>query len=82
MARIDAYDSADDDYEGVFLKKVPTRLGDNNEATFIVNEDDEYSFAASDILMKLPNPETVGGSSRKNHHLKFSFDFKMWDLAY
>ena len=68
MARINTYDSADDDYKGVSLKKVPTRLGDNNEATFIVNEDDEYSFAASDILMKLPNSLTVGGSSRKNHH--------------
>ena len=61
---------------------MPARLGNNNEATFVVNEDDEYSFAASDILMKLPNPLTVGGSLRKNHHLKFSFDFKMWNLAY
>ena len=54
---------------------MPTRLGDNNEATFIVNKYDEYSFAASNILMKLPNPLTVEGSSPKNHHLKFSFDF-------
>ena len=45
-----------------FLKKVPIRLGDNNEANFVVNKDDEYCFAASDILMKLPNPLTIGGS--------------------
>ena len=49
----------DDDYEGVFLKKIPTSFGISNETTFIVNEEDEYSFAASDILIKLTSP-TVG----------------------
>ena len=34
----------DDDYEGVFLKKVPTSFGINNETMIIVNEEDEYSF--------------------------------------
>ena len=32
---------------------MPTRLVDNNEDTFIVNEDDEYYFAASDIFDKI-----------------------------
>ena len=46
-------------YEGVFLKKIPTRLGISDETMFIVNEEDDYSFAASDILIKLPSPDCV-----------------------
>ena len=46
----------DDDYEGVFLKKVPTSFGNSNETKFIVNEEDEYPLAASNILIKLPSP--------------------------
>ena len=46
----------DDNYEGVFLKKVPTSFGISNETTFIVNEEDEYPFTAFDILIKLPSP--------------------------
>ena len=82
VARIDTYDHEDDDYEGVFLEKLPARLGDYNEVIFIVNEKDRYSFAASDILVKLPYPKSVGGSLRKRCNLKFDFDFKKWDLAY
>ena len=47
----------DDEYEGVFFKNVPIRLGISNETTFIINEENEYSFAASDILIKLPSPD-------------------------
>ena len=47
----------DDDYEGVFLKKVTTSFGISNERTFIVNEENKYHFAASQILIKLPSPD-------------------------
>ena len=47
----------DDDYEGVFLKKAPTSFGISDETTFTVNEENEYPFAASDILIKLPSPD-------------------------
>ena len=47
-------------YEGVFLKKVPTSFGISNKTIFIVNKEDEYSFATSDILIKLPFPDCGG----------------------
>ena len=47
----------DDYYKKIFLKTVSTRLGISNETTFIVIVENEYSFDASDILIKLPSPD-------------------------
>ena len=70
------YIAYDENYEEVFLKKVnPTSLGISNETTFIVNKEDEYSFAASGILIELRSPD-CGGSLRKSVNLKFYFDFR------
>ena len=59
----------DDNYEEVFLKKVPT--------SFAISNETRYSFAASDILIKLPSLE-CGGSLSKSVNLKFYFDFRKW----
>ena len=50
----------DNDYEGIFLKKVPTIFGISNKTTFLVNEEDKYFFVASDILIKLLFPDCGG----------------------
>ena len=50
----------DDDYEEVFFKKVLTSFGISNETTFIVDEEDEYSFPATDNLIKFPSPVCGG----------------------
>ena len=39
---------------------LPISSGISNKTTFIVNEEDEYSFAGSDILIKLPSPDCGG----------------------
>ena len=65
----------DDDYERVFFKNVPTSFEISNETTLIANEEDEYYFAASDNLIKLPSPDCEG-SLRKSVNLKFYFDFR------
>ena len=46
----------DDDYEGVFSKSFPLDL-ELAMKVFMVNKEDKYSFAAFDILIKLPSPD-------------------------
>ena len=61
IARINKYDEQDNDYEGVFWEKVPQKLEDHDSQTFIVNDEMVYSFAATDILVKLPYPNALKG---------------------
>ena len=83
IARIDRYDEEDKDYEGVYLEKVPQKLGEETEELkFVIKEGSEYSFGATDIVAKLPNPNILGGSSRRTNYLQFDFDFNLWSLAY
>ena len=59
----------DNDYEGVFSKKVSRKVNPNDctdEPTFIIDENDAASFTSNDILLKLPIPVAVGGSARSN----------------
>ena len=82
IARVDEFDGKD--YEGIFLQKVNRKIipGDNNTApTFIINEGDDASFAPQDIVLKLPAPLIIGGSSKKSSQLRFDYDFSKLDLA-
>ena len=73
----------DNDYEGVFLEKVPQKLEDDDDnQTFVVNDETAYSFTGTDILLKLPYPIALKRSSRRSNYFKFLFDFSKWDLAY
>ena len=69
IARIDSVDGIE--YEGVFLKKVPGRI--QNDGIYIINEDDQAQFMKADVVRKLPVPSIVGGSARKDGHLKFKY---------
>ena len=82
IARVDEFDGKD--YEGIFLQKVNRKIipGDNNTApTFIINEGDGAPFAPQDIVLKLPAPLVIGGSSKKSSQLRFDYDFSKLDLA-
>ena len=83
IARVDDID-ADDEYEGVFLSKINSKIkpGEKPEApTFVINEEDGASFSQEDIVLKLPVPIAVGGSARRSSQLRFDFDFNKVDLA-
>ncbi|GFN73601.1 hypothetical protein PoB_000010700, partial [Plakobranchus ocellatus] len=67
IARVDIID--DDGYEGVFLRKVLSRL--TGKASFIVDNNDTATFLKQDILTKLPVPRVVGGSARRENQLTF-----------
>ena len=79
---MDGFDDENGDYERVFLQKVPRRLKEEEEMIFVVNEQSEYSFSPKDILVTLPLPMMLGGSTRRRRYLQFNYDFKNWDLAY
>ena len=77
IARVDEVN--DGEYEGVFLHKVPSCLKDDC-ISFIIDEKDDASFFASDIVFKLPPPVLVGGTARRAKHLRFNCDFKKWNV--
>ena len=64
------------------MEKVPPKLEDHDSQTFIINDETVLSFAETDILVKLPYPNALKGSSRRSNYLKFLFNFSKWDLAY
>ena len=80
VARVDDYDDENNDYEGMFLQKINSRVYSDGPL-FIVNEQDAAFFAADDIILKLPSPVAIGGSTRRNNLLQFSFDFSKLELA-
>ena len=84
IARIDYCDGDDCEYEGVFLRKVNSKIDSgmaDKGQTFIVNEKDAASFAPDDIVLILSAPVAVGGSERRSNQLRFNFDFSKLGLA-
>lgn len=77
IARIDVNDGKE--YEGIFLQKVPSRV-DSEETTFVPNPDDEACFPVEDIVYKLPQPKSAGGSRRRSGHLVFKCKMDKWHL--
>jgi hypothetical protein len=78
IARIDVIDGKE--YEGIFLQKVPGRA-DSEETTFIPDPTDEvYYFPEEDIVYKLPQPKSAGGSRRRSGHLVFKCNLEKWHL--
>ena len=77
IARIDVIDGKE--YEGIFLQKVPGRV-DSEDTTFVPNTDDEACFTEEDIVYKLPQPKSVGGSRRRSGHLVFKCNLDKWNL--
>ena len=76
IARVDSVEA--DEYEGVFLQKVPGCLKD---VTFVINEDDEATFLHNDIVFKLPPPVALGGTARRASLVRFSCELEKWNLA-
>ena len=76
IARVDLIN--DDDYEGVFLKRLPKKL--NGYSIFVPDESDEASFAKNDVAFKLPMPKQVGGTKRRECQLIFHFDTDRWQV--
>lgn len=52
-----------------------------HQPKFVINEEDAASFAPEDIVLKLPNPVAVGGSTRRSGQLRFEYDLSQIDLA-
>lgn len=74
VARIDTVDC--DEYEDVFLQKQTGRV----DTVFVINDKDEAYFIKEDIVQKLPEPVTVGGSARRSNQLKFPCDLKSYNI--
>ena len=80
IARIDVVGTYE--YEGIFLHKVSGRLSaEGDDKIFVLNDDDEALFPADDIVQKLPQPRTVGGSARRSNQLKFHYNWNKRDLT-
>ena len=78
ITRVDVIDGKE--YEGIFLQKVPSRVDSDKEATFVPNTDHEACFTQDDIVHKLPQPRSAGGSLRRSGHLVFKCDLDKWHL--
>ena len=79
IARVDSVDA--DEYEGVFLQKVPGCLKDSKDITFVINEDDEATFLHNDIVFKLPPPVSLGSTARRANQVRFNCELEKWNLA-
>ena len=78
IARVDVVDG--DDFEGVFLKKVAGKV-DSEEISFVPNVVDPAYFSKEDIICKLPQPKTTGGSARRSCQLIFRCKLDKWHIA-
>ncbi|GFN90525.1 Jerky protein [Plakobranchus ocellatus] len=76
IARVDIID--DDGYEGVFLRKVLSRL--TGKASFIIDNNDTATFLKQNILTKLPVPCVVGSSARRENQLTFPHNLECWNI--
>ena len=84
IARIDDYDEDDCEYKGVFLQKMNRKIKSGMEGkglTFVVKKEDAASFGSNDIVQILPVSIVVGGSERRNNHVRFDIDLSKLDLA-
>lgn len=66
-ARVDIVDEDEHEFSGFFLKKVPGKAGEF--PSFVIDESDSASWAAEDIVRKLPRPAVHGTAKR----LQFKF---------
>ena len=80
VARVDDYDDENDEYEEMFLQIINSGVYSDGPL-LIVNEQNAASFAADDIILKLPSPVAIGRSARRNNLLQFNFDFSKLELA-
>ena len=78
IARIDVIE--EDEFEGFFLKRIASKTGSMKDATFFPDLEDEAAFFKNDIVAKLPEPKSVGGSARKNCQLCFMVDLSKFDI--
>ena len=76
IARVDSIDN--DEYEGVFLRKVLSRM--TGKPSFVIDNNDEALFKKQDILAKLPIPSVVGGSARWENQFTFSCNLELWNI--
>ena len=53
---------------------------EGDDMIFVMNDDDEALFPADDIVQKLPQTRTVGGSAWRSNQLKFHYNLNKWDL--
>ena len=65
-----------DEFEGTFLKKVPQIVG--HVPVFIINKTDIAASQRNDVVVKLPEPVTNTGSTRKCNQLVFPVDITHW----
>jgi len=76
-ARIDVIDCKE--YKSIFLQKVPSRV-DSEETTFVPNPADEAFLPEEDIVYKLPQLRSAGGSCRLSGHIIFKCNSVKWHL--
>ncbi|ESO87566.1 hypothetical protein LOTGIDRAFT_166446 [Lottia gigantea] len=69
-----------DEYEGVSLKKVSSRIESDIPTSFVLNADDEAIIPREDVVHKLPTPKVVGGIARKAAQFVFPSNRTRWDL--
>ena len=78
IARVDVLSG--DEFEGVFLHNVAGKVG-SDRPVFVPDTDDEAAFDLDEVVRKLPQPKTVGSSSRCAGQLVFSCDLSEWHLT-
>ena len=64
IARVDAFDGDEFEFEGVFLRRVLSLNDFDFGAIFAINENDEALWLRQNIVKKLPNPKFIGTSCR------------------
>ncbi|WP_341658274.1 hypothetical protein [Blattabacterium cuenoti] len=47
---------------------------------FIIEKEDVYTISASDVVLKLPSPISVGASERQLSHISFDIDFNAYNV--
>ena len=80
IARVDVLSGDEFEFEGVFLHKVAGKVG-SNRPVFVPDTNDEAAFDLEDVVLKLPQPKTVGSSSRCAGQLVFNYDLSEWHLT-
>ena len=76
IARVDVLSGDEFEFEGVFLHKVAGKVG-SDRSVFVPDTNDEAAFDLEEVVRKLPQPKTVGSSSRCGGQLLFSCDLSV-----
>ena len=80
IARVDILNGEEFEFEGVFLQKVAGKVG-TDKPVFVPNPNDEAGFNREDAMHKLPQPKSVGSSTRCSGQLVFNCDLSVWQLT-